>query len=138
MTDRTPKEIMEALDELLESLKDANERAPIIVEGDKDVAALRALGLTGEVVRLNQGRSLVVFCEGLASRCREVIILTDWDRKGGQLCRHLTDYCDDNDVKYDLHFRMELALLCKKEIKDVQSLPRYVENLEKRIAAGDC
>jgi 5S rRNA maturation endonuclease (ribonuclease M5) len=136
LTSRTPKETLEALDELLESLKEANRTVPVIVEGDKDVAALRALGLTGEVIRLNQGVSLVVFCECLSARCREVIILTDWDRKGGQLCRHLTDHCDDNDVKYDLHFRMELALLCKKEIKDVQSLPKYIHNLEERVASS--
>ena len=136
MTQRTPKETLEALDELLEGLKSANEGAPIIVEGDKDVAALRALGLEGEVIRLNQGVSIVVFCEGLAARTREAIILTDWDRKGGHLCRLLTECCDDNDIKYEIQFRMRLAHLCNKEIKDVQGLPKYIHNLEERMACG--
>ncbi len=64
-----------------------------------------------------------------------MIILTDWDRTGGRLARTLSEAFDANGLKYDLEFRKQLAYLCKKDIKDVQGLPRVLDNLEVKLAA---
>ncbi len=55
---------------------------PVLVEGEHDVSALRELGFTGEIIKINNGLSLPVFCQYVAERTRRVIILVDFDRKG--------------------------------------------------------
>jgi len=71
-------------------------------------------------------------CEEISKEYKKVIILTDWDKKGGDLCRRLKKYLNANSVKYDDRIRAELTEVCKKEIKDVESLFTYVENLRRR------
>jgi 5S rRNA maturation endonuclease (ribonuclease M5) len=70
---------------------------PIIVEGNKDVSALRRLGLTGPIHAL-AGHSVVSLADELAdSHC--LLILFDFDRRGGQLTRHLIKQLDGRGVK---------------------------------------
>jgi 5S rRNA maturation endonuclease (ribonuclease M5) len=84
---------------------------------------------------LNQGKPLFNLVEEWSQKYREMIILTDWDRKGGRLARLLTEAFDANDMKYDLKYRKKLAFLCKKDIKDVQGLPKFMDNLDVRLAS---
>jgi len=51
MRDRKTKKFLEELSQI-------NESVPIIVEGFRDVQALRALGIHGEIVKLHSGRSI--------------------------------------------------------------------------------
>jgi 5S rRNA maturation endonuclease (ribonuclease M5) len=46
-------QILEQLDELLSELREENKTVPIIVEGEKDIIALRKLEMTGEIIRFN-------------------------------------------------------------------------------------
>ncbi|MDX1534551.1 MAG: hypothetical protein R3291_02910, partial [Thermoplasmata archaeon] len=55
-----------------------------------------------------------------------VLILTDWDRRGGQLSRLLREALAANDVRANTEIRARLARLCKKEVKDVEGLGRLV------------
>jgi 5S rRNA maturation endonuclease (ribonuclease M5) len=126
--------IKEDLDKVLLELQENNRTVPILVEGIKDVKALRSLGFTGTIIKLNLGLSIFNLCAELSRTYKEMIILTDWDHKGGRLCRLLTEGCDANDMKYDLNFRKRLAHICKKEIKDVQGIPKFLKNLEEKIA----
>ena len=64
----------------------------------------------------------------------EMILLTDWDRTGGRLARVLSEAFTANGMKYDLEFRKRLARLVKKEIKDIESLPKFIQNLNVRLA----
>ena len=72
----------ERLREIIEHLHDINERIPVIVEGKKDAAALRSLGLIGDVITLHNGKNLYDFCDDIARRFHRVVLLLDWDRKG--------------------------------------------------------
>ncbi len=110
----------------LEDLREANEEAPIIVEGRSDRRVLRRLGIRGEIITLNSGSSVFHLCESLAHRYSEAIILTDWDRRGGQLCRLLREGLAANGVRCEVDFRARLTRLCKKEIKDVEGLGPYI------------
>jgi len=132
----TAEETYEALVAAIEGLAEANERAPVLVEGERDVAALRALGLAGTIVALNRGTSVFHACERLAAEHREVILLTDWDVRGGQLARLLRDGLAANGVTYDEAHRARIAALCQKEIKAVEDLHRYVERLRPRGEDG--
>ena len=52
---------LEELEETLIELREENKTVPIIVEGDKDIAALRRLEVTGEIIRFNKGQSVSRF-----------------------------------------------------------------------------
>ena len=76
------------------------------------------------------------FCERLASDYRHVVILTDWDGRGGQLARLLRDGLAANGVKYDEDLRARLAALCQKDTKCVEDLHRFMERLRPRGEDG--
>jgi len=126
----------ERLVEVLDALIEANEDAPVIVEGERDAKALRAIGLAGEIVTLHRGVTVFNFCERLAAHQRRVVILTDWDLRGGQLARRLRDGLAANGVAYDDDLRARLAALCQKDIKAVEDLHTYMERLAPRGEDG--
>lgn len=128
--------IHEDLERVLEDLIEKNRRAPIIVEGEYDRRALLELGVLGEIRVLNRGNSVLALCEAIARDHREAIILTDWDVRGGRIARHLRDALHASGVRYDDELRARLAVLCRKDIKDVESLHTFAERVEALAATG--
>lgn len=110
-------------------LKEEGDRYPVIVEGRKDERALREMGLSGTVLRLDTGKSVFNFCEGLRGEYDRVIILTDWDRRGGRLARALREGLMANGISYDFELRKQIAFLARKEVKDVEGLPKLLSKL---------
>ena len=127
------QELLEKIEEVLKKLKEINTEMPIIVEGESDVRALRELGLEGEIIPINRGQSLFNFCEDIARKFARVVILTDWDRKGGHLCKLLRENLKANDVQFNTEMRAKLAGYCKKETKDVEGLAGCVYRLKNGI-----
>jgi len=121
------EERVEKVLETLEELIHLNSSMPIIVEWRKDKKALNSLGVKGEILRLNRGMTIFNICESIAARYKEAIILTDWDHRGGQLCKLLEEGLEANGVRYNIDLRSKLAMLCKKEIKDVEGLESYLD-----------
>jgi 5S rRNA maturation endonuclease (ribonuclease M5) len=123
------RERAERLREILDALHEINKTIPVIVEGKKDVSALRKLGLVGEIITLHRGNNIYDFCADIAERFHKVIILLDWDDKGERLhntlSRHLTGHWEEFRS-----FRGILKILCQKEIKDVEGIPKLLKNLE--------
>ncbi len=115
--------------EVVDEIEHMSGGSPIVVEGLKDVEALKRMGIKRNVVSLGKGLTVFAFCERLALRSSSAVILTDWDRKGGKLARMLKDALDANGVKANLDLRARLVLLAKKDIKDIESLPKYVRRL---------
>ncbi len=120
--------------EVLDDIEDASAKKPVVVEGRKDVEALKRLGLRRNVVSLGKGLTVFAFCEKLSAKHSAAVVMTDWDRKGGKLARMLKDALEANGVKADTDLRARLVILTKKDIKDIESLPAYVERL--RTLAG--
>jgi 5S rRNA maturation endonuclease (ribonuclease M5) len=129
-------ERLEELDKLLADMAEASLKIPIIVEGKRDTKALRALGIEGKILELNVGKGVIDFCESIAKEHRAVILLTDWDAKGGTLFRTLADSLKSLDVKVDGDYRRELARLAKKGAKDVEGVPGFILWLVEQDAAG--
>jgi 5S rRNA maturation endonuclease (ribonuclease M5) len=77
---------------ILEKYRVKNSRTPIVVEGKNDVASLRKLSFEGEIIQLNSGSSLLDFSETLGRSYKEIIILTDFDRKGMELKHRIEAY----------------------------------------------
>lgn len=127
------EERLEKIEAVLNELKVLNEKMPVIVEGRSDIKVLRELGIEGDVIQLNRGQSLFNFCEWISHRYKMVVILTDWDRKGGHLCNLLKEDLKANDVKFNTGIRAKLASYCKKETKDVEGLIGCIYRLKKKI-----
>jgi len=130
----TAAERLEQLERAIDDLREISESTPIIVEGKRDVDALRTLGVVKNVRSLNRGETVFVFCENLARYCRRAAILTDWDRRGGQLGRKLKSALQANGVKVDTDIRTQIVILSKKEIKDIEGLPAFIERLRDSIS----
>ncbi len=124
------------LQKVIEDLVEKNRVAPIIVEGEYDRRALRALGLTGDVRLINEGSTIFGLCESIAGAYREAIILTDWDVRGGRLARQLRDGLSANGVRFDEELRARLTRLCRKDITDVESLHSFVEKVSDHASSG--
>jgi len=160
---------------VVEAMTLANDQGcPIVVEGPSDEVALRELGLTGEIVRLNLGGSVLAAIEDLAARHKEntraesetqvqnkievltdssftstdssttaptvssndaqtnsvlkgFILLTDWDRKGGQLARRLREAGKACGLKADSEYRRRLAFFTGSQIRCVEDLPGFLK-----------
>ena len=123
------------IETILAELQELNRERPVIVEGQKDESALRNLGLNGTILRINIGIPLFTFCERLKPMYREVILLTDWDRRGNELCKLLKHHLEANNIKYNMQIRNALRIISGKEIRCVEDLPGWVkrhEDTEKR------
>ncbi len=127
---------LERIEELLSKLSEYSERgAIIIVEGKRDVLSLKRLGIEGNF-ELATRYSLFNFSERIAQLGSEVVILTDWDRRGDLLAIKLSGYFESFGLKPELEIRNKFRLLAQKEIKDIESLYTYVSRL--KLKTGSC
>jgi 5S rRNA maturation endonuclease (ribonuclease M5) len=125
----TPAERLDEILKLLDMLEDISAETPVIVEGMRDIEALRRMGITKNVVSMGKGLSIFTFCEGISRTHHEVVVLTDWDRKGGRLARALKEAFEANGVKVNDRIRAQLVMLSKKEVKDIESMPTFIGRL---------
>ncbi|WP_297457925.1 toprim domain-containing protein [Thermococcus sp.] len=104
--------------ELIDRLREFE--GALIVEGMRDEVALRNLGVRAEIIRLSRLPLSEVAL--IASSYKEVIILTDFDRKGEELAGKLLQYLEGYPSRVDSETRRELRKLVKKDIKGVEDL----------------
>ena len=72
-------------------------------------------------------RSALDLAEDAARNYPQIILLTDWDRKGDEMCRTIERHLRSVGSRPDGEIRSRLKKLVKKEIKDVESLSQYTE-----------
>jgi 5S rRNA maturation endonuclease (ribonuclease M5) len=113
--------------------EEASKGVPIIVEGKKDALTLQKLGITGRIICVKKSRKplydfLDEVCQG-----SEVIILTDFDRRGAQLSRDITQYLQGKNIEPNLHFWREIGSLIRRDVKDVEGLASYMEKLKSMV-----
>jgi len=130
------QERLDELEKLLGRLRAANLESPVLVEGLRDVAALRALGLEGELVKLNRGESIVARTEELSHKYREVILLTDWDYKGVELHDRLKRLLLDAQADADDFFWSRLKKLSGGGCRTVEDLPAFLALLRERAGSA--
>jgi 5S rRNA maturation endonuclease (ribonuclease M5) len=116
----------DALLELLQELVEANRETPILVEGRRDVAALRELGCGGRILTVHSGDPLPEVAERVAGETRALILLTDWDRKGNRLFEAFDSALTRRGVRCDRAFRDKIPAYARAAFKDVESLPSFV------------
>ena len=108
-----------------------NPDCPVLVEGAKDVTALRALGFSGVIETVNRGwdrsRLVAYLYDTYGTRNTvdsgpPLILLMDWDRTGGRLQTTLRDRLMALDVPVDEELRQVLLKVMKPEGRTVESL----------------
>lgn len=120
-------------------LEKSQEGAVIVVEGLKDVNALRSLGMKGEIFCVKTRRTPLydVFHE-LLEKKTELIILTDFDRRGTQLAGKMTHYLEHHGKAPNLTFWLKLKGLLSGDVKDVEGLAAYIENIKRMAVNSIC
>jgi 5S rRNA maturation endonuclease (ribonuclease M5) len=104
----------------------------VVVEGARDLASLRRLGLPGPVVKLHHGRALSGTAHDLVGRSRRVIVLTDWDTEGGHLAQRLREFLEAERLVLDLEYRRRLARIVRGELVHVEGLYGWARRLAER------
>ena len=130
---RRPKEALEQLTMILEELESRPEDVVLLVEGRRDRGALNLLGVRGEIIQVQTSDGILGIAEDLALRHKKAVILTDWDRKGGQLCLLLKNALKANSVDFEANTRSRLVRIVSGEIKDVESLPSFFSRLVAQV-----
>ncbi len=127
MLQRT-RDIQEALSLVLEELRSLPRGTVILVEGSKDEAALRNLGIASPVRRIHPSRSLPEALSGF----EEAVILTDYDRHGSYLAKRCEGTARSFGVKPNLDFRRRIRKATYRELSHIEGLDAYVRNLGRR------
>lgn len=128
------KEGLDAVKDIIAQLRSLNKETPIVVEGEKDVAALRRLGVTGKILTVHAGRPLVDVCDRIATAYDEIIVLTDWDKRGGRLSRAIEKNLAGR-TRCLTEFRGLLAQ--NSMVKDIEGLPSYLNSMQHKIDGGE-
>ena len=124
------EESLQVVEQTIQELIIKNHSIPIIVEGKKDKISLQNLGIEGKIIIYNKGKSLTDFCDWIAKSNAEVIILTDWDRRGGMLCHRMMELFNGR-VVYDTAFREIFAK--NTMIKTVEGMDSWIQTMNKMI-----
>jgi 5S rRNA maturation endonuclease (ribonuclease M5) len=117
---------------IIEELKICAEYGmPILIEGKKDVIALENLGISGNFIKVSgSGLKLFEVAEIAVESSSKVVILTDFDKKGIELAKRLAEDIQSLGCYPNLEIRRKIMGMTRKFIKDVESLPRHMKQLE--------
>ena len=107
---REPDSLREDLKNLLDEM--GYLVSAVVVEGPRDVDALRQVGFEGRVEICSRfSVSDSDFTETLAKEAASVVILTDFDEEGRRINRHLTRLLERRGVKVEVGMRREFGRL---------------------------
>ncbi|MCI4331107.1 MAG: hypothetical protein L3K19_04590 [Thermoplasmata archaeon] len=120
--------------ELLESLQTPG--SAILVEGERDRDSLLRLGVRAPIHLVHRGQSLSQLSHGLEGQVRRLIVLTDWDRSGGQLAQRVRELLEAGPVTVDLEFRRRVARALRGELVHVEGLAGWAQRLAERHAGS--
>jgi 5S rRNA maturation endonuclease (ribonuclease M5) len=124
------EESLEEVQKAIADLIEKNKTIPVIVEGKKDTKTLQQLGLKGIIIEINKGSSLTDFCDWIVINHHEIIILTDWDRRGGSLCHRMMHLLNGRIV-YDTTIRERLGKHAM--IKTVEGLHSWINTMNNKL-----
>ena len=108
--------------ELLEEINKIKDKC-VIVEGKRDIIALKKLGFSNIFELKN---SIFAVCEEVAKNNSEVVILMDLDNEGKLLYHKLKENFDRLGVKINDSFR---EVLFRTKLSHIEGLDSYLENL---------
>jgi 5S rRNA maturation endonuclease (ribonuclease M5) len=135
LSTRLKKKEEKVLKTLTILLEESSKGIPIVVEGKKDVKALRAFGLTGTLITVKTGGKsfLDAVCEIEKVGVPEVILFLDFDRRGKEGTKRLKQSLERVKIKPNTKLWRTLAATVGKEIQCIESLTAYLRTLHEKI-----
>lgn len=133
------KEKQEKILQILNAVVEESAKGtPIIVEGKKDVEALRGFGVEGAIITAKTGgRSFLdVVSEIEQAGAGEVVLFLDFDRRGKEGTKLLKQHFEREKIKVNVSCWRALLALVGKEIQCVEGLAAYMETLRVKIGVS--
>ena len=133
------KEKQEKILQILNALvEESSEGTPIIVEGKKDVDALRGFGVKGVMITLKTGGKsfLDVVSEIEQAGTADVVLFLDFDRRGREGTKCLKKHFERAKIRANLRFWRALNALVGKELSCIEGLVAYMETLRDKIGVS--
>lgn len=129
-------EKLEKIQQVLEALVEESARKmPIVVEGKKDVKALRKFSVAGPVLCLKTGGKSLddALHEIEQTGAKEVILLLDFDRRGREGTKLLKQNLERAHIVPNMAFWQSLSGLLARDVQCVESLSAYVKTLKQKV-----
>jgi 2,5-diamino-6-(ribosylamino)-4(3H)-pyrimidinone 5'-phosphate reductase len=126
----------EKIEYLLAKLAEESKKGtPIVVEGQKDAARLRHLGIEGKIVTTKTGGKnfFDVIFEIETLNTRNVVLFLDFDRRGQEGTKRFATELEHLHIKTNIWFWRELKDLINRDIQCIESLPHYIQTLKNKI-----
>ena len=113
------------IEEIREFILELNEKksSVVIVEGKRDAAALRRLGVTGKILEFHKFGGLIKFTD-FVTRYENIIVMLDSDKKGRHLTKEIFRLLQRR-TKVDLSFKRKLRKISKGKIMFIEQLVCY-------------
>ena len=122
---------LDELHKVFRKLADKSMKTVILVEGKKDRSALRVLGIPGKIICMkHSGQTLFDVLDKVPDK--EIVLLVDFDDYGISLAMKITQYLEEKRVKVNSVFWRKLRGLIRRDVKDIEGIPSYLEKLKKR------
>jgi 5S rRNA maturation endonuclease (ribonuclease M5) len=126
---------LEALEAFLLRLRQDVDGCGVLVEGQRDAAALENLGIGGTHLVLNRGRSLDGRADDVISRATaagwpRLYLLMDWDRTGNRLQSHV-EAALAGRTPVDTQARANLSRLV--QCPSLEEVPAELRGLRHRV-----
>ena len=115
---------MEEAEQIRELLAEIKKKGLlVVVEGPKDKHALESLGITN-IMSLK--RPLYAVVEEIASKAKEIVLLTDLDEEGKKLYHKLSVDLQKHGVKINNKLR---EFLFKTKLRHIEGLATYLNTI---------
>jgi len=101
----------------------AAEGSVVLVEGARDVRAMRGVGYKGDIVGVSDVTRKE--SESLLATSKRVIIMTDLDREGGRLAARFAKSFTHRGVSVSLDQRRRLLLASRGVFRHIENLNRF-------------
>ena len=124
----TDAERLDEINLVIDRLKELSATHVLLIEGINDRRALEAVGVHGDMFMMQCSGGPVRAVEYVESHGGRAVVLTDWDRRGDSLAQEIRQMTSGSTT-VDFSVRDDLSRLCRRYIKDVESLDSLVARL---------
>ena len=100
-----------------------NSKSVVVVEGKRDVFALKKIGYVGKILEFHRFGGMIKFADS-AAKYEKVVFLFDMDRKGRSLTARAIGLLQRR-TRIDLSCKRNLRIITKGKIKQIEQLSCY-------------
>lgn len=114
--------------------------ALLVVEGEKDIKALREMGIACNIIAVkSSGKSVPdIIDEIISTGSKEIILLMDFDRRGKELTKCLAESLKAaREIKVDVSFWREIYNILNNDVKDIEGLATYIKTLKRKVEGNE-